>query len=652
MSNPPFSGVMLTKDNRVFLGGDGSVVPPLVAGGGSVPGANDFKVLTYGAIVRLISVMIAAGGGTGGGGVNGRTDAQIRALAQEAIEAAGLSTDAERMALENALRALIQTNAAGIQGNLNNLQSISTAVNTISVELAGLAFVKNITQDGTTLTVTFRDDSTRELTVGGGGGGGDNPAGEHVAGYVRAFEAYDADTLLAMSLAAKAARDAGDDGAEAVWIVGRDQGTGEGVPGAKTLEDRTGGRIPAATGAERLFKAGSILQVVYADDETFTLALISVPVEPAADLDYGDLADQLFSDSQRVLAPAQDVAFAANGGNGNGNPAVSTSHNEDLGEGDLTEEEKTAIAEGVETSYVSGSVEWGPGPYAGFAPESGTFSILVGDAANDDMLSLGTITLAENQSGNFSFAVTPAAVAKGVNVRLRMVVETRGGAMPQNVFRIGEIILHEKGSAVARVFALAKSAVSGSLATITSAIASIRASVQQNVADIAANVQAIAANGVKIAANLTAINILKSIGRPVISAAVLAWQNGLRIMHVAGTIVFHSPYDGIFSATTGATTATATKAGTLAASTIGRGPDTDYPTTLIVTPLNQNPQGAGDKKHKGRRPDADFPAGAEYLQRLRQLAIFSALHRRGQQEILSLCESRWGAGSGLHKHRD
>ena len=569
---------MLTANGRVFMGGAGSSVPELVPGGGTVPGANDYKVLTYGAIVRLIAIMIEEGGGTGGGGVTSRTDAQIRALANEAIAAAGLSTDAERMTLENALRALIQTNAAAIQGNLNNLQSISTAVNTISVDLAGLSFVKDITQAGTTFTVTFRDDSTRELTAGGGGG--ENPADEHVAGYVRAFESYDADTLLAMSLAAKAARDAGDDGAEAVWIVGRDQETGEGVPGAKTLEDRTGGRIPAATGAERLFKAGSILQVVYVDDETFTLALISVPVEPAADLDYADLAAQLFSDSSRVLAPAQNIAFAAAGGDGEGNPAVTTTHDEDLGEGDLTEEEKTAIADGAETTYISGSVEWIPGIHSGFSPTAGTLSVLVGDAGGDDMDTLGTVSLGEGENDNFSFPVTIAAAAKGGNVRLRLSVSTKGGALPQNAFNIGQVILHEKGSAVARVFALAKSAVSGMFATLTSAIASMRDSIQTNK-------DAIAANAVKIAANLSAINILRAIGRPVISAAVLAWQNGLRIMHIAGTIVFHSPYDGIFSATTGATTATATKAGTLAASTIGRGPDTDYPNVLIITPLNQ-----------------------------------------------------------------
>ena len=490
------------------------------------------------------------------------------------------------MALENALRALIQTNTADIQGNLNNLQSISTAVNQISTDLAGLAFVKDISQNGNTLTVTFRDDSTRELTVGGGsdgggsGGGGGGGEAEHVAGFVRAFGPYDAAALLAMSLAAKAARDAGDDGAQAVWIVGRDQIAGGGVPAATTLEDRTGGRAPTATGGELLFKAGSVLQVVYVDDESFTLALLSVPMQPAAELDYVALAKELFSDSSRALAPAQDVAFAAAAGNGNGNPAVSTSHTEDLGEGDLTAEEKTAITDAAETSFVSGSVEWNPGPYSGFPPESGTFSVLVGDAANDDMISLGTITLNENQSGNFSFAVTPAAVAKGVNVRLRMVVETRGGAMPDNVFRIGEIILHEKGSAVARIFALAKSAVSGMFATVNSALASVRESVQTNAAAIMTNAQ-------NIAANLAAINILRSVGRQVVSEAVLAWQNGLRKIHMAGQVVFHYPYDGFFGAPSGATTATAKKAGTLDASTIGRGPATDYPNTLIITPLNQ-----------------------------------------------------------------
>ena len=73
MSNTPFSGVMLTQNGRVFLGGAGTDVPALAPGGGSVAGATDYKVLTYGAIVRLITVMIAANGGTGGGGSK-RTD--------------------------------------------------------------------------------------------------------------------------------------------------------------------------------------------------------------------------------------------------------------------------------------------------------------------------------------------------------------------------------------------------------------------------------------------------------------------------------------------------------------------------------------------------------------------------------------------------
>ena len=113
-------------------------------------------------------------------------------------------------------------------------------------------------------------------------------------------------------------------------------------------------------------------------------------------------------------------------------------------------------------------------------------------------------------------------------------------------------------------------------------------SIRAVVARFTAVVGSITTNATAIAKNLASINALKAAGRQVVGAAVLAWQNGLRAIHAAGAYVFHSPWDGLFGAPSGATTATAIKAGTLAGGTIGRGPNFgNLPTILITTPLNQ-----------------------------------------------------------------
>ena len=277
-------------------------------------------------IQQIVNQILADGTG------NGRTLAEIQTiiadylaannyedsdeLAQQIATAlAPYATDAQLQAVKTALQGMIDANTQNITNNAAALVRHAADINTISGDLAALTFVKTITRVDNNLRVVNRDDSVQVIPLpasGGSGGGGETAAGVEL---LRTFGPYNAAALLAMAVGAKTARDAGQVGAQGIWIVGLDQSAGEGVPVALTLEDRTGGRAPAVTNGEFLFKAGSILQSVYVDDANFTLALLSVPADAnAAMRTPAQLDAAMFGDNGRavVSAPAAGEAQALN----------------------------------------------------------------------------------------------------------------------------------------------------------------------------------------------------------------------------------------------------------------------------------------------------------------------------------------------------
>ena len=242
------------------------------------------------------------------------------------------------------------------------------------------------------------------------------------------------------------------------------------------------------------------------DDATayFTSLTIQITAAKAAELgltepeaDYDTIADELLADDDDTLLPAQTVAFAGAAGNGQGSDAVVSTH--EVAARDLTAEEIAdipAAGEGGAKTSISFAVEWDPGAYSGFEPANGKIQVQVGQAADDtdannpvaaDWDTIGTLAnMLAGESYQFSHSITAAAVAKGANVRLVFSSETKGGAYPQNAFIISDVIIHQKGNAVERVFALARAALSGTVAAFNAALDALRGRVGQNEHDIAA----------------------------------------------------------------------------------------------------------------------------------------------------------------------
>ena len=236
----------------------------------------------------------------------------------------------------------------------------------------------------------------------------------------------------------------------------------------------------------------------------FTSLTIQISVAKAAELgltepeaDYDTIADELLADDDDTLLPAQTVAFGGAAGNGQGSDAVVSTH--EVAARDLTAEEIAdipAAGEGGAKTSISFAVEWDPGAYSGFEPANGKIQVQVGQAADDtdannpvaaDWDTIGTLAnMLAGESYQFSHPITAAAVAKGANVRLVFSSETKGGAYPQNAFVISDVLIHQKGNAVERVFALARAALSGTVAAFNAALDALRGRVGQNEHDIAA----------------------------------------------------------------------------------------------------------------------------------------------------------------------
>ena len=294
----------------------------------------------------------------------------------------------------------------------------------------------------------------------------------------------------------------------------------------------------------RIWKDGDAIKIDnLLDDEDrdfyFTSLTIQIPVAKAAELglmepeqDYGTTAEELFGDAQTAVLTERRIAFAAGAGDGPGEPTT-TPFNQP-GTRQLTAAEVAVInAAGNDGSKtrISGAITWEPGAYAGFAPEPASVAVQVGRAevggANPvaaDFETVGTISnMLSGAERDFSFPITASAVAKGRDVRLVFTVMTEGGALAHNAFAVSDVIVSEKGNSVDRVIALAKSALSGSIALINAAITAIRKRVTQNEEDI------------------TALSQRQPLS---LSATILGFLSRIGLKHDAGTEIWRYPWDG------------------------------------------------------------------------------------------------------------
>ena len=271
----------------------------------------------------------------------------------------------------------------------------------------------------------------------------------------------------------------------------------------------------------------------------FTSLTIQISVAKAAELgltepeqDYGTTAEELLGDAQTAVLTERRIAFAAGAGGGPGEPTT-TPFNQP-GTRQLTAAEVAVInAAGNDGSKtrISGAITWEPGAYAGFAPEPASVAVQVGRAevggANPvaaDFETVGTISnMLSGAERDFSFPIPASAVAKGRDVRLVFTVMTEGGALAHNAFAVSDVIVSEKGNSVDRVIALAKSALSGSIALINAAITAIRKRVTQNEEDI------------------TALSQRQPLS---LSATILGFLSRIGLKHDAGTEIWRYPWDG------------------------------------------------------------------------------------------------------------
>ena len=303
-------------------------------------------------------------------------------------------------------------------------------------------------------------------------------------------------------------------------------------------------RDPQGVAIWRIWKDGDAIKIdnLLDDDDSafyFSSITIQISVAKAAELgltepeqDYGTTAVELFGDAQTAVLTERRIAFAAGAGGGPGEPTT-TPFNQP-GTRQLTAAEVAVInAAGNDGSKtrISGAITWEPGAYAGFAPEPASVAVQVGRAevggANPvaaDFETVGTISnMLSGAERDFSFPITASAVAKGRDVRLVFTVMTEGGLLAHNAFAVSDVIVSEKGNSVDRVIALAKSALSGSIALINAAITAIRKRVTQNEEDI------------------TALSQRQPLS---LSATILGFLSRIGLKHDAGTEIWRYPWDG------------------------------------------------------------------------------------------------------------